>query len=343
METPTLEQNIEGLKNQGRTPLKHSMKGFEEQYTDIVDYIVRITHRIWEEADMGYIYDTYSNKVTVHTGYGTDYGVENVVSGSIAFLAALPDRRMYAEDVIWTGDDQQGFHTSHLIVNTGTNTGYSPWGAPTGKAVNFLAIANCFAKENKITEEWLVRDTAVLIRQLGFDPWEIARKANAKANLVTGETDRLKGQLAPEALPPQTATSEIESFIRENFHDIWNGRHFNQIATSYSSTAIMNVPGNLSIRGIANIKAYHLNFIAMFPDANMQIEHVYWLGNEEEGYRVAVRWRFTGTHKNNGWYGPASHKRINILGISQIHIHNNKINKHYMVFDDLAVMMQLVN
>ena len=71
MDTPSLEQNLEALRFQGRMPIKQSLRGFEEQYQDIVDYIVRITHRIWEEADMGYIYDTYSSKVSVHTAYGT--------------------------------------------------------------------------------------------------------------------------------------------------------------------------------------------------------------------------------------------------------------------------------
>ena len=32
-----------------------SMRGFEDTYVDIIDYIVRITHRIWEEKDIGYI------------------------------------------------------------------------------------------------------------------------------------------------------------------------------------------------------------------------------------------------------------------------------------------------
>ena len=29
------------------------MKGFEDTYVDIVDYIIRITHRIWEDQDVG--------------------------------------------------------------------------------------------------------------------------------------------------------------------------------------------------------------------------------------------------------------------------------------------------
>ena len=39
------------LLNPG-TERRHSMRGFEETYVDIIDYIVRITHRIWEEKDI---------------------------------------------------------------------------------------------------------------------------------------------------------------------------------------------------------------------------------------------------------------------------------------------------
>ena len=52
----------------GRTPVglrSQSMRGFEPGYVNIVDYIIRITHRIWEEKDIGYIYDTYSHDCTV--------------------------------------------------------------------------------------------------------------------------------------------------------------------------------------------------------------------------------------------------------------------------------------
>jgi hypothetical protein len=41
------------------TRRRQSMRGFDPAYVDIVDYIVRITHRIWEQKDIGYIYDTY--------------------------------------------------------------------------------------------------------------------------------------------------------------------------------------------------------------------------------------------------------------------------------------------
>ena len=120
------------------TERRQDMAGFEDDYIDFVDFIVRITHRIWEQGDMGYIYDTYQHNVVVHTAFGMSYGVEDVVSGSIAFLAGFPDRRLIAEDVIWKGNDKEGFYSSHLISNLATNLGYSPWSAPTSKKVHYL-------------------------------------------------------------------------------------------------------------------------------------------------------------------------------------------------------------
>jgi predicted ester cyclase len=342
-EIPSLDENLSVLSKEGRTPPPQAMRGFDPQYQTIVDYIVRITHRIWEEADMGYIYDTYAPDIAVHTGYGTSYGVEEVIGGSVAFLAALPDRRMYAEDVIWTGDDTVGFHTSHLIANTATNTGFSPWGPPTGKRVNFLAIANCFALENRITEEWLVRDTGALIRQLGFDLWEVAGAA-APLDIppVTGETDRLQGQLPPAGYLQRHEDWHIEDFIGRIFHQVFNGRHFNLLAQTHHASAVMRVPGNLRLYGVGNIRSYLLNLLAMFPDAAMTVEHLYWLGDAAQGYRVAVRWRLQGTHRHYGFYGKPTGKCVNILGVSHLHVDTQQVTEHVMVFDELAVAMQLI-
>jgi predicted ester cyclase len=345
LETRSLEDNLAELKAAGRFPNQQELRGFEPHYENIVDYIVKITYRIWEEADMGYIYDTYLHRLEVHTGYGTSYGVEDVVNGSVAFLAAMPDRRMYAEDVIWSGNNDAGFHTSHLIMNTATNTGYSPWGPPTDRQVQFIAIANCLVKENRIVEEWLVRDTIALVNQLGFDPWEIARKAvagRAKTDAVLGETDRLQGQLPPAPYEHQESVSEIENFVRKLFHEIWNGRHFSLLTEIYDDNASLHVSDNRELTSLEDIRAYHLGFVAHFPDANMNVEHVYSLGDDNGGLRVAVRWRFTGTHERYGWYGEATQKRVNILGISQLYVKDSKIQKHYFMFDELAVLMQLV-
>ena len=37
-----------------------NMRGFDAEFTDIVDYILRITYRIWEGKQVGLCYDYYS-------------------------------------------------------------------------------------------------------------------------------------------------------------------------------------------------------------------------------------------------------------------------------------------
>lgn len=57
--TPTAIPNVGGrdipeiLSPQGEP--RHNMPGFDREYADIVDYILRCTHRIWEQKDVGLI------------------------------------------------------------------------------------------------------------------------------------------------------------------------------------------------------------------------------------------------------------------------------------------------
>ena len=149
---------------------KPAMRGFDPEFTDIVDYILRITYRIWEGKQVGLCYDYYSEDCPVYTLGGVFYGAEVVTQNTVNTLAAFPDRTLHAENIIWGGDDQRGFHSSHLIKSHMTNMGDSEFGPATGKEATIYVIAHCVVKENKVIEEWLVRDNLSLVEQLGFDP-----------------------------------------------------------------------------------------------------------------------------------------------------------------------------
>ncbi len=71
------------------------MRGFEDGYVDIIDWIIRITDRIWEDQDVGYIYDTYRTACRVYHDSGPQYGVETVVEQTIQSINAFPDSRHY--------------------------------------------------------------------------------------------------------------------------------------------------------------------------------------------------------------------------------------------------------
>ena len=324
------------------------MRGFEEQYVDIIDYIVRITHRIWEEKDIGYIYDTYSQSSHVYDDYGLQYGSEKIVADTAHTINAFPDIRLFADEIIWAGNDEIGFHTSHRTVIKGHNSGYSRYGPPTGKPVFLWCIANCVSLDNLIFAEWVTYDTANLIRQLGFDLQTMARKlgnelgADAFDDERFGEAERLRGQGAPEyMLPSNESGFDVEEFIRRNWHNIWNRRSIKQVRDSYHRSLLFRGATGRVFYGRGEYQSFVLGMLAMFPDAMLQIDDIYWMGNDDDGYLVSVRWRLIGTHRGAGIYGAPTGRRISMWGIAQQQIERGRISKEWLLFNEFAVMQQI--
>ena len=155
----------------GKSPdhlARHSLSGFEPTYVNIVDYIIRITHQIWEEKDIGYIYDSYSHDCMVWGDLGLQAGRDLVVAHTTEQINAFPDIRILADEMIWAGDDQVGFHTSHRSQILGTNTGYTAYGPPTGKRIQFMCMANCVARDNEIFYEHVVYRRGLPVEATGF-------------------------------------------------------------------------------------------------------------------------------------------------------------------------------
>ncbi|MDE2820509.1 MAG: ester cyclase [Chloroflexota bacterium] len=326
---------------------RQSMRGFEDAYVDIIDYIVRITHRIWEEKDIGYIYDTYRHNSRVYDDYGLQYGSEKIVADTVHTINAFPDIRLYADEIIWAGDDVSGFHTSHRTVISGRNTGFSRYGPPTGKKVLLWCIANCVSLENEIFNEWVIYDTASLIRQLGFDLRELARDfgnqmESGADSAAAGEGERRPGQGKPAYLLPSNAKGfDVEEFIRRSYHNIWNRRMLNEVMRAYHPSLQFTGSTGRAFSGRGDYQSYILSILAMFPDLALTIDDIYWMGNDDEGYLAAVRWSIAGSHRGNGIYGQPTGRQIKMWGISQHKIVDDAIAAEWMLFNEFAVMQQI--
>src|SRR3954468_6593086 len=197
------------------------LRGFEDTYVDIVDYIIRITDRIWEDQDVGYIYDTYRAGCRVYDDGGPKYGVERVVEETMQAIHAFPDSRHYADDVIWAGNEDEGFATSHRAINVGHHLGPWRWGEPTGNKISLWVIANCVSEENQIFEEWVLYNDVARLHQCGIDVRAAAREhGNAGASPPLGERElteieRLRGGRPPERYPaPSTRGFDVDHFVR---------------------------------------------------------------------------------------------------------------------------------
>jgi len=324
------------------------MRGFDPSYVNIIDYIVRITHRIWEEKDIGYIYDSYSHDCTVWDDLGLQYGRDKIVADTVHTNNAFPNIRLVADEVIWAGNEDVGFHTSHRTKILGTNTGFSRFGAPTGKAVQLWCIANCVARANEIFHEHVIYDTAGLLQQLGFDVVETAKRFAALrptspliANFMAGEPSRVPGQGKPAKHAIPDTRDDIDDFVRATFQTVWNRRNFGAIDRVYSPNVVMQGSTGRVYRGTGQIRAFVLSIVAMFPDISLTVDDIYWMGNPAEGYVVSIRWSAIGTHRGVGPYGEPTGKQVVIWGINQWIVKDGLIQKEWMMFNEFGILMQL--
>jgi len=324
---------------------RQRMRGFSDEFVDIVHYIVLITHQIWEEKQVNLIYDYYSHNCPVHTARGLTYGREAVIASTLQSLHAFPDRRVFAEDVVWGGDDEQGFYSSHRIASAGRNTGYSAYGPPTGKKVHVQVVADCLVKENRIIEEWLVRDELTAVRQLGLDPRAVAREVarslpQAFFEDVEGAVERTRGQGLPE---PQLASPAADpmALVQQTLHEVWNWRALGRIAERFAPNYQCHAPSGRELYGQGAYLQYVLSLLAAFPDAQLTVDHVCAVTAAGET-RVAVRWTLLGTHQGHGIYGPPTGRPVRLLGVSHFGVRDGLLQEEWTVFDEIALLAQVI-
>jgi predicted ester cyclase len=327
---------------------RQPMRGYEDTYVDIIDYIVRVTHRIWEDQDVGYIYDTYAPGCRVYDDSGMQYGVERVVEGTVQSIAAFPDVRHYADEIVWAGDEEQGFVTSHRALNIGHHLGTWRWGPPTGRKINLWVIANCVSKENVFYEEWVLHNIGAKLQQLGYDLAACARTYGNEGGVrgledrELSEVERLVGGRAPDRYPAASGEGfDVEHTVRALFHETYNRRDLSAIDRIYASNVRWYGATNRVGYGRAKVRAMARNLLATFPDLGLHVDEVYWMGNEAEGFRVSVRWTAVGTHRGYALYGAPTGRRVHLWGISQLYIRGGRIVEDWMLFNEFDVLAQL--
>ena len=329
---------------------RQPMRGFEDTYVDIVDYILRDTSRIWDQQDVGYIYDTYAPGCRVYDDNGMKYGVERVVFETMQAINTFPDTRHYADDVIWAGDEDQGFATSHRAVNVGHHTGPWRWGPPTGKKVNLWVIANCVTRDNAIFEEWVLYNAGARLAQLGINLVDAARTLGNEKTAVpitehqATEVERIIGGQVPQPYPANERSSgfDIDYEVRALFHNVYNRKNLAAIDQAYAQNVRWNAATNRSGYGRSEVKGMARMLMSTFPDLGLHVDEVYWMGNDVDGYSVSVRWSASGTHRGYGLYGKPTGRRVFMWGMNQMYFQGGKIVEDWMLFNEMDVMSQIL-
>ena len=325
-----------------------SMRGFEETYRNIIDYIVRITYRIWEDREVEYIGDTYSSTSRVFDDYGLQFGNRKIIDDTHHTTGAFSDIELIADEIVWAGDDEIGYHTSHRTIIRGTNDGDSKYGPATHRPIDVLVIANCVALENEIFLEHVLYNNSSMLQQLGHDLDEIVPRLVAAPPAGWPRSDDVWQQLRAATRPAQPISVaapidgfDVDRFARTNFDALWNRRDFDVLQHAYAQDFAFAGPTDRAFSGAGAYRELLHALHTAFPDLELQVDEVYWMGNDDDGYLTSERWSATGTHTGPGLYGEPTGKSVQIWGITQHEIRDGRIQREWMLFNELDLMMQL--
>lgn len=315
-------------------PRTQALPGFESQWRDIVHYIVGITEEIWSDAAIDRIRATYAEDCVIHTSMGTTRGVEGVITGTVQSQWAFTDFSTEHLNVAWS-EDEDGFYTSHLGYARSVNTGATLYGPATNASLARHFVADCVSRDNRIHTEWLARDNATGLIQMGLDIGAVAR---ALAELPAPEPLLPLPSDAPGLPEPGGAATPDSHFA--SLFACWNMRAFAAGAAFYASDAAAHWPGMREAGGPRAVARLVIGLLASIPDGLFRIEHVCW-SQEDDGPIVAVRWRLDGTSSPFGAIGdmPAG-RPVAMIGMSHFRMAGEGIVEEWTVFDDVAVLVQ---
>ena len=325
------------------------LAGFDPEYRNIIDYIVRITYRIWETParQVDYIAACYSPDSRVFDDYGLQRGNAKIVSDTNHTTGAFPDIVLDAEEVIWAGDDRLGFHTSHLTRIIATNTENSKYGPATGKSISIPVIANCVALGNDIFLEHVLYNTSAMLKQLGLDLWDQAERL-ARDPMPgwprDGETwDNLRAAVRPQrplCVADPVTGFDPDAFARATHDTIWNGDGA-ALDDSYAADLQFEGTTDRQFTGTAAYRAYVAELREAFPDMKHQVDEVYWMGNDADGYLISTRWSADATHTGGTLYRDATGAACQIWGITQQRVKNARVEQEWQLFNEFDLMMQI--
>ena len=326
-------------------PARQQLEGFEPVYRDIVDYIIRCTHRIWEEKNVGLCRTHYGADCTMHLLSGPAIGAELVTQNTIGSLLGYPDRRVIGEDVIWSEDEPGTFYSSHRITSRSTHMGDEAGVAPaTMRPAGVTTIADCKVVANRIVEEWLVRDNVRALWQVGADPHAVA--AAAAASDLEGDqarhgwrTDwiartRSSEDVAMEEGHPAAAPAAM---LRKAFADDL----YRDAAGLLSANVDLRWPSNRRGAGRGYWVGCAMQLAAMLHDRAFRLEHVAARPLPHGDVAVALRWSLAGFHRGIGPWGPPSGREVLLLAVSHYRLRAGRIAEDLTMFDEVAVLRQI--
>jgi len=319
-----------------------SVPGFSQRWKDFPDYITGITKEIWEDRGVETLNRYYAADIPVRSPMGIQRGNQAVIASTMATINEFPDRELLGEDVIWSGDAETGFLSSHRLLTTATHTRDGAFGPATGKRWKVRVIADCAAKQDTIYDEWLVRDYGGIVRQLGMAPRDYALELIARE----GGPESCAKPFLPEM--------DVDGGYHGNGNDNGWGlkyegiltrlmeKDFNLIFSDYDRAAIGEYPGAVTAISHREIAQFWIGLRSSFPNAEFRIHHRIGMDADMLSPRAAIRWSLDGLHEGWGAFGKPTGARVHVMGMSHAEFGPWGLRREYTLYDEIAIWKQIL-
>ncbi len=317
-----------------------AMKGFNPKWKDLPDYILGITKEIWEDRGVATLHHYYGRDMLKRGSRGIVVGAQAVIDETNQSLANAPDLQLLGEDVIWSGNEDDGFLSSHRVLEIFSELDED--GRPTGRRIRERVIADCFCIADQITDEWLVYDRGASARQRGLHP----REAAAAEIAAEGGPDRA-------ARPFTDKDDRVGPYTGKGNEDEWGQRYehllrrimaadFPVVGQTYDRAAHLTLPGGRTEHGVTEADRFWLALRAAFPSAELIVEHR--IGREDPLMppRSAVRWSLRGKHEGKGMFGAPTGAPVFLRGASHAEWGPWGLRRDHVLFDEVHVWKQIL-
>ncbi|MFZ5962901.1 ester cyclase [Thalassococcus sp. BH17M4-6] len=316
------------------------MKRFDPKFLDFPDYLDGVTDEVWQQRGLtARMAEYYHPDVIVRRAGGIGFGAGEAAATGLAELAAIPDRMLMTEDVIWTGTAATGYLGAQRILSRGSHRGHGLYGAPSQAPVLFREMVDSYAKDNRICDEWRICDTGAILRQTGQDPavWARARLAH-----IDPDTGPLRPEI--DATGPYTARGN-DSRWGDAFAGIVErivAAEVSVIAGQYDRACQLAYPGGVTGHGHGAAETFWMGLRSAFPSASFSVHHVMGLEEPLMPPRAALRWSLQGRHDGWGAFGAPTGAEVHVMGMSHAELGPGGVRREWTLIDEAAVWMQIL-
>jgi predicted ester cyclase len=333
--------SIERRYNAGVSPEAEQFTDEDGEF-DIAQFILQTTHEVWDEQRFERIRDYFADGFVSYGAEGREFAdLDRLYDYVLRRTSAFPDTRVFVDDLLWVGDDETGYRTSHRFTVTGTNTGRSPYGAPTGKRLRLTGIANCTVEKVdrrwQYTEERAEDDQFAVLRactpgevgpypdvpdqtlqttHAGTDSDDADADADADVESTTEPPARSSGDGSVVRTGPDVRPGAFDpvSHLSEGAITVWNDRSVGALEDYYAADVSIEAPSGRDLRGVDELRAEVLERLAAFPDLTFRIDELL-VVDDGPGYDSSMAFTATGTHAGPSKYGSATGKKVRFTGI----------------------------